>query len=256
MKLLVLSIVALCLLQAVFADAEFDLTNMEGSDASGEAEITITTKAFEPNKLKINLELEDIVADPGMLFEVWVVDVDTGSWLSLGAFEPNKQDKANLRINENVVNARIYDKIRITREYFNDIDPLPGDVALEGDIPDSWGTEIILMAKLDGRQEVPRTSSRGKGLGMFIMNTETNQAEYNITYEKLKANETASHIHGFALPGVDAPDIQGLFLGQLKVGSWIFNEDDQAKILAGLTYVNIHSTLFPGGEIRGQILIE
>ena len=31
-------------------------------------------------------------------------------------------------------------------------------------------------------------------------------------------------------------------------------EGQEANILAGLTYVNIHSQMFPGGEIRGQII--
>ena len=39
----------------------------------------------------------------------------------------------------------------------------------------------------------------------------------------------------------------------MKVGTWAYAETDEPNILAGQTYVNIHSTAFPGGEIRGQI---
>ncbi len=36
-------------------------------------------------------------------------------------------------------------------------------------------------------------------------------------------------------------------------GTVNFLEANQAAIVAGKTYVNIHSGVFPGGEIRGQI---
>src|ERR1051326_5194295 len=63
-----------------------------------------------------------------------------------------------------------------------------------------------------------------------------------------------SHIHGFAGPGVPAGVVFPLPLGNPKVGVWNYAEADEANILAGNTYANIHTTNNPGGEIRGQIV--
>jgi hypothetical protein len=43
-------------------------------------------------------------------------------------------------------------------------------------------------------------------------------------------------------------------LGSPKVGTWNYNESDEQAILNGLTYVNIHTVNFGGGEIRGQVV--
>ena len=32
-----------------------------------------------------------------------------------------------------------------------------------------------------------------------------------------------------------------------------FTEDERDALNRGLLYINVHSTMFPGGEIRGQI---
>jgi hypothetical protein len=37
------------------------------------------------------------------------------------------------------------------------------------------------------------------------------------------------------------------------IGSALLNPAQEGMLLAGLMYVNIHSTLFPAGEIRGQV---
>ncbi len=42
--------------------------------------------------------------------------------------------------------------------------------------------------------------------------------------------------------------------GNPKVGVWNYVEGDEAGILAGLTYANVHTSFAGGGEIRGQIV--
>lgn len=36
-------------------------------------------------------------------------------------------------------------------------------------------------------------------------------------------------------------------------GSATISDTQEADLLAGLWYINIHTSMFPGGEIRGQV---
>ena len=42
-------------------------------------------------------------------------------------------------------------------------------------------------------------------------------------------------------------------MGSPKIGVFNYSQAQEANILNGLSYVNIHSVNFPNGEIRGQI---
>jgi hypothetical protein len=92
------------------------------------------------------------------------------------------------------------------------------------------------------------------GGGTFIIDTDANTMTYRIAWAALSTAETAAHIHGYAAPGVPAGVVHALPLGNPKVGVWNYAEANEADILNGLTYVNIHSAAFGGGEIRGQIV--
>ncbi len=106
---------------------------------------------------------------------------------------------------------------------------------------------------LDGRQEVPPTSSPALGGGQFIIDTDANTVQYRIVFTGLTAAESGAHVHGPAGPGTNGGVLDALAVGNPKVGTWNYAEAQEADILAGKTYVNIHTTAFPGGEIRGQI---
>jgi cysteine-rich repeat protein len=89
------------------------------------------------------------------------------------------------------------------------------------------------------------------------MDTNANTLTITVTdtlVAPLSTPEIAAHIHGFAPPGMPAGIKFGLPLGSPKNAVWNFPESDQASTIAGLTYVNIHTSMFPAGEIRGQIL--
>ena len=106
-----------------------------------------------------------------------------------------------------------------------------------------------------GAAEVPPTGSTATGSGSVIVDTEANTLSYDLTYSGFSTSETAAHIHGFSLPGVSSGVLVPIPAGLHKVGVWNFAEGQQASILAGLTYFNIHSTAFGGGEIRAQIFL-
>ena len=89
------------------------------------------------------------------------------------------------------------------------------------------------------------------------MDTDANTLSVNVSDSggpALTTPEIAAHIHGFAPPGTPAGILFGLPLGSPKIAVWNFTEVQQPSIIAGLSYVNLHTTMFPVGEIRGQIL--
>ncbi|MEM7165167.1 MAG: CHRD domain-containing protein [Planctomycetota bacterium] len=107
---------------------------------------------------------------------------------------------------------------------------------------------------LSGLQEVPATPSSAFGCGRFIVDTTANTVTYRISYAGLLGAETVAHIHGPAPVGTNGGVAHALPAGSPKMGVWNYPEAQEADILAGSFYVNIHSAAFPGGEIRGQIV--
>ncbi len=116
------------------------------------------------------------------------------------------------------------------------------------------GQVVPLNAQLDGGQEVPPNGSGGAGWGVFTIDTVTNTLNYHIAFGGLAGAETAAHIHGIAMPGVNAGALFALPLGSPKIGAWVYPDAFEMAILEGRTYVNIHSAVFGGGEIRAQIV--
>jgi hypothetical protein len=107
---------------------------------------------------------------------------------------------------------------------------------------------------MDGTQEVPPSGSPATGTIRMLVDTSSNQLHYQITVTGLTGVESAAHLHGFAPAGVNAGVLYALPLGASKVGTINYLETEEASILAGLTYVNVHTDLFPAGELRGQVL--
>jgi hypothetical protein len=111
------------------------------------------------------------------------------------------------------------------------------------------------QASLAGTNEVPANASPAVGLGCFTLNP-NNTLDYHVTFVGLTGAETGAHIHGPALANQNA-GIQFPFpaAGSPKIGTFgPLSAQQVADLQAGLYYVNIHSTNYLGGEIRGQIL--
>jgi hypothetical protein len=115
---------------------------------------------------------------------------------------------------------------------------------------------ITFIVRMDGAQAAAcmGTGSPATGTGFLRLDTDTGDVEYNLGYEGLSAPETVSHIHGAAAECVNAGVVAGLPLGESKIGTTNFTAQQQADLIGGRYYVNVHTTNFPAGEIRGQIL--
>lgn len=112
-----------------------------------------------------------------------------------------------------------------------------------------------VKATLSGTAEVPPNASAATGTMEGRFNAETNQLTWTVTYSGLSAPATAAHLHGPALPGQNAGVVVPFSNAQTPItGQTTLTSAQAADLLAGKWYVNVHTSTYPGGEIRGQVL--
>ncbi len=110
-----------------------------------------------------------------------------------------------------------------------------------------------LYSAIDGNQEVPPVPTAATGQGLYILNDVLGVLEFEITFQNLSSPENAAHFHGPAPAGASAGVLFNLPAGSPKLGTWPVNATQIGHLLNGLVYANIHTNLWPGGEIRGQL---
>jgi hypothetical protein len=112
-----------------------------------------------------------------------------------------------------------------------------------------------MKATLDGKSEVPATTSAGKGTADIDYDAATKKLSWKVTYSGLTGPATAAHFHGpaevgkNARPAVAIPNITT----NPAEGSATLTDAQVADLMAGKYYVNIHTAANPDGEIRGQV---
>jgi CHRD domain len=114
----------------------------------------------------------------------------------------------------------------------------------------------IFEASLSPSQEVPATASSATGSAEVMFNENTSMLSWKVTYSGLTGPATAAHIHGPAPMGQNAGVVipfAGDMNAQPMQGEKAITPAQYADMAAGLYYVNIHTSRFPGGEIRGQL---
>jgi hypothetical protein len=122
-------------------------------------------------------------------------------------------------------------------------------IAIEGGV----NPLTTLGATLDGAQVVPPTSSHAHGFGFFRLSEFGGTLTFDIDVFDLEGPEVSAHIHGPAAPGTTGPVVFSLPPGSPKSGTLTLTSAQRAQLRAGLWYVDVHTTAFPDGEIRGQI---
>jgi hypothetical protein len=124
----------------------------------------------------------------------------------------------------------------------------------------------ILQAVLTGDQEVPPNGSQAVGSVSMSYNDETNMFNIAVLVQGIARTDLiGSHIHQ-GPPGVNGPIIfdlgpgsqyvetpNGLMRVLQNVGP--LPESNEVFLLSNRNYVNVHSNLYPGGEIRGQLIV-
>jgi hypothetical protein len=142
---------------------------------------------------------------------------------------------------------------------------------------------IVYVARMNGAEEFPPNISSGTGYAEVDYDSTPHNMLVSASFSGLSANVTAAHIHCCAGPGANAPvatttpSFPG-FPSGVTAGTYVMDFDTTAAptynatfisnnggsvataeaalangLAAGLAYFNIHSTMFPGGEIRGQL---
>jgi len=122
------------------------------------------------------------------------------------------------------------------------------------------GEEFAFEALLSGDQEVPPNDSPATGvvLGTYDDVANTFSFSWEITDDLLgDPSAPGAHIH-MAPPGENG-DIVFAFATEAwpleGEDTWTdLSEDHVDALFAGNLYFNFHTTEFPGGEIRGQIV--
>ncbi|RWA72429.1 CHRD domain-containing protein [Mesorhizobium sp. M1C.F.Ca.ET.193.01.1.1] len=113
---------------------------------------------------------------------------------------------------------------------------------------------VKYKATLDGTQQSPPVTTKGKGTATFTFDTATKKLSWNVKYSGLSGPAVAAHIHGPAAAGQSAPPV--IPFKKLKSpikGSATLTDAQAADLEAGKYYVNVHTAANKDGEIRGQI---
>lgn len=148
--------------------------------------------------------------------------------------------------------------------------------------PAARATTIVYKATLSGLNEAPPNASPATGAATVTIDSVANTMDVDVVFSGLLAPNTASHIHcctalpdaGTAGVATTVPTFTGFPTG-VTAGTYVhlFSLSDPASynpsfvtahgglagaeafLLAGLAadeaYLNIHTSLYPGGEIRG-----
>src|SRR6266850_1558315 len=113
---------------------------------------------------------------------------------------------------------------------------------------------IPLRAWLNGAQ-VPLAVG-GTGLGTVSYDTATKVLSWSVTYSGLSGPCTLAHFHGPASAGVNASPVVTMTCSAspLTGSSAALTPTQEAQLLSGQWYINIHTGANPGGEIRGQVV--
>ena len=131
---------------------------------------------------------------------------------------------------------------------------------------------VVATATLGAGEETPILLSGAAGTAEVAIDTVAKEFAITLRVVNIPTTTTAGHIHvgpkGIAGPVViDFPGISGRlgdFVTTFRVGEASFRpaaaigintiEDVIQAVVNGNAYVNIHTTTYPGGEIRGQLV--
>lgn len=126
----------------------------------------------------------------------------------------------------------------------------------------AYGVGRPLSATLTGAAEVPGPGdTNASGTALITLNHGQGEVCFDLTWADIDGTVIAAHVHA-APAGVAGPVVVPLFIGSSLSGTDSASgcvsgvREDLIKAIRndpGNYYVNVHSTVFPAGAIRGQL---
>ena len=164
--------------------------------------------------------------------------------------------------------------------------------ALVLQVPAVHAVPMTFVANLSGANEIPSNSSTATGFASVVLDPIAETIQVNVTWSGLTTPVSATHIHcclpspmflmnvgvattvpafpGFTIPGPTSGTFSSAVLSLLDAGTYNTTPvtgfvdleggipQAAAALVAGIeneeTYFNIHTSMFPGGEIRGFLV--
>jgi len=124
---------------------------------------------------------------------------------------------------------------------------------------DHLSSHLQFSAKMSGSQEVPAVTSDAQGIGIFTLDEKKSTLYINVSLSNLSGAITGMHIHEGQV-GENGGVVFNLvpFLNGNRAKGVLrdITPDVITKLLNGSYYINVHTSLNPAGEIRGQIGLE
>ena len=111
-------------------------------------------------------------------------------------------------------------------------------------------------ADLTSTAVVPPTASTASGTADVTFDTASKMLTWTVTYKGLTGKPTAAHFHGPAAVGANAGPVIGLtgdLVSPIK-GTATLNDKQASELEAGMWYLNVHTSKYADGEIRGQVV--
>jgi hypothetical protein len=153
-------------------------------------------------------------------------------------------------------------------------------------IPCAQAEPVLFAAELSGAEEVPANTSPGTGLALVTFDPVAHTLRVQATFSGLLGVTAAAHIHspinpatGLAGVATQVPFFEGFPIGVMSGTyartfdtldlatynpTYVTNNGGTAasaevalftQMSDGLSYFNIHTDMFPGGEIRGTLQV-
>lgn len=132
-----------------------------------------------------------------------------------------------------------------------------------GSLAGPASAQTLFTLSLSGANETPPVVSPGIGTGTATLNATNDLFTFSFNYSDMVAPVTVAHFHN-APAGTPGPVVYDLIAsgdgtagatsGTMS-GTWTPAEGltaNLSSLLADGIYVNLHSSTFPGGELRGQ----